>query len=243
VASFTEGLDLIGDEPVTTYATLEQALEHRNTLNNLIETIAREKEAENPYADQVSSLQIDGIQEVSYDTLNELQVLLKHQDFLQKLLTSKDSFIRKKIIDQNINHLNHRLNFYLEKLGLPHEVKFQSDLSVEIDLLGRDFDFEQLSRGEMNRVILSTSWAFRDVWESLNQSVNLMFIDEMIDNGLDAQGSEAALDLMKRMARERGKNVFLISHRDDLVGRVNKLMLVKKENSFTRFDSEADDVE
>jgi DNA repair exonuclease SbcCD ATPase subunit len=239
VASFTEGLDLIGDEPVTTYATLEQALEHRNTLNNLIETIAREKEAENPYADQVSSLQIDGIQEVSYDTLNELQVLLKHQDFLQKLLTSKDSFIRKKIIDQNINHLN----FYLEKLGLPHEVKFQSDLSVEIDLLGRDFDFEQLSRGEMNRVILSTSWAFRDVWESLNQSVNLMFIDEMIDNGLDAQGSEAALDLMKRMARERGKNVFLISHRDDLVGRVNKLMLVKKENSFTRFDSEADDVE
>jgi DNA repair exonuclease SbcCD ATPase subunit len=151
VVSFTEGLDLIGDEPVTTYATLEQALEHRNTLNNLIETITREKEAVNPYADQVSSLQTDGIQDVSYDTLNELQVLLKHQDFLQKLLTSKDSFIRKKIIDQNINHLNHRLNFYLEKLGLPHEVKFQSDLSVEIDLLGRDFDFEQLSRGEFGK--------------------------------------------------------------------------------------------
>jgi DNA repair exonuclease SbcCD ATPase subunit len=243
VQQFTEGLDLIGDEPVTTYATLEQALEHKNTLNNLIETIKREKESENPYADQVSSLQTDGIQEVNYDTLNELQVLLKHQDFLQKLLTSKDSFIRKKIIDQNINHLNHRLNFYLEKLGLPHEVKFLSDLSVEINLLGRDFDFEQLSRGEMNRVILSTSWAFRDVWESLNQTVNLMFIDEMIDNGLDQQGSESALDLMKRMARERSKNIFLISHKDDLVGRVNKLLLVKKENSFTRFDMDADDVE
>jgi DNA repair exonuclease SbcCD ATPase subunit len=243
VQQFTEGLDLIGDEPVTTYATLEQALEHKNTLNNLIETIKREKESANPYADQVASLQTDGIQEVNYDTLNELQVLLKHQDFLQKLLTSKDSFIRKKIIDQNINHLNHRLNFYLEKLGLPHEVKFLSDLTVEINLLGRDFDFEQLSRGEMNRVILSTSWAFRDVWESLNQTVNLMFIDEMIDNGLDQQGSESALDLMKRMARERNKNIFLISHKDDLVGRVNKLLLVKKENSFTRFDMDADDVE
>jgi DNA repair exonuclease SbcCD ATPase subunit len=114
---------------------------------------------------------------------------------------------------------------------------------VEINLLGRDFDFEQLSRGEMNRVILSTSWAFRDVWESLNQTVNLMFIDEMIDNGLDQQGSESALDLMKRMARERNKNIFLISHKDDLVGRVNKLLLVKKENSFTRFDMDADDVE
>jgi DNA repair exonuclease SbcCD ATPase subunit len=243
VTAYTEGLDSIGDEPITTYSSLEQALEHRNTLNNLIETISREQTSENPYADQVSALQTDGIQEVTYDTLNELQVLLKHQDFLQKLLTSKDSFIRKKIIDQNINHLNHRLNFYLEKLGLPHEVKFQSDLSVEIDLLGRDFDFEQLSRGEMNRVILSTSWAFRDVWESLNQTVNLLFVDEMLDSGLDAQGSEAALELMKRMARERGKNVFLISHKDELIGRVGKVLRVKKENSFTRFDSDSDDVE
>jgi DNA repair exonuclease SbcCD ATPase subunit len=109
--------------------------------------------------------------------------------------------------------------------------------------LGRDFDFEQLSRGEMNRVILSTSWAFRDVWESLNQSVNLMFVDEMLDSGLDAQGSEAALDLMKRMARERSKNVFLISHKDELIGRVGTVLKVKKENSFTRFDSNSDDVD
>jgi DNA repair exonuclease SbcCD ATPase subunit len=236
IRQFEDGLASIGDEPITTYASLEQALEHRNTINNLLETIAREQETQNPYHDQILSLETGGIQDVSYETLNELQVLLKHQDFLQKLLTSKDSFIRKKIIDQNINHLNHRLNFYLEKLALPHEVTFNSDLSVEINLLGRDFDFEQLSRGESTRVILATSWAFRDVWESLNQTVNLLFIDEMLDNGMDSQGSENALDLMKRMARERAKNIFLISHKDDLVGRVNKLLVVKKENSFTRFD-------
>jgi DNA repair exonuclease SbcCD ATPase subunit len=243
VKQLEEGLALIGDEPITTYSSLEQAYEHRNTINNLLETIERETTVMNPYQDQIVSLETGGIQEVTYETLNELQTLLKHQDFLIKLLTSKDSFIRKKIIDQNINHLNHRLNFYLEKLALPHEVKFGSDLSVEINLLGRDFDFEQLSRGESTRVILATSWAFRDVWESLNQTVNLLFVDEMIDNGLDQQGSENALDLMKRMARDRNKNIFLISHKDDLVGRVNKLLLVKKENSFTRFDNEADDIE
>jgi DNA repair exonuclease SbcCD ATPase subunit len=243
VKQLEEGLALIGDEPITTYASLEQALEHRNTINNLLETISRETESVNPYQDQINTLETSGIQEVSYETLNELQVLLKHQDFLLKMLTSKDSFIRKKIIDQNINHLNHRLNFYLEKLALPHEVTFHSDLSVEINLLGRDFDFEQLSRGESTRVILATSWAFRDVWESLNQTVNLLFVDEMVDNGLDQQGSENALDLMKRMARDRNKNIFLISHKDDLVGRVNKLLLVKKENSFTRFDNDAEDIE
>lgn len=235
-------LDSIGDEPITTYATLEQAYEHRNTINNLLETITREEGNINPYSDQITTLKESGIQPVSYEDLNEMQSLLKHQDFLLKLLTSKDSFIRKKIIDKNINHLNHRLNFYLEKLGLPHEVKFKSDLSVEINLLGRDFDFEQLSRGEMNRVILSTSWAFRDVWESLNQPVNLMFVDEMLDSGLDQQGGEAALELLKRMARERGKNIFLISHKEELIGRVGKVLKVKKENSFTKFDMDEDEV-
>lgn len=243
IQELKDALASIGDEPITTYATLEQAYEHRNTINNLRDTVAREEGNQNPYREQIDTLKMSGLQEITYEVLNELQALLKHQDFLLKLLTSKDSFIRKKIIDQNINHLNHRLNYYLEKLGLQHEVRFKSDLSVEITLLGRDFDFEQLSRGEMNRVILSTSWAFRDVWESLNQTVNLMFVDEMIDNGLDQQGAESALELMKRMARERGKNIFLISHKDELIGRVNTILKVKKENSFTKFEANAENAE
>jgi DNA repair exonuclease SbcCD ATPase subunit len=243
LSELAEALGAIGDEPQVTYSSLAQALEHRNTINNLFEAINREEGAINPYQDQINTLTNTGLQVIEEETLIELNSLFKHQDFLLKLLVNKDSFIRKKIIDQNINHLNHRLNFYLEKLGLPHEVKFKSDLSVEIDLLGRDFDFEQLSRGEMNRVILSTSWAFRDVWESLNQGVNLLMVDEMIDNGMDQQGSEAALDIMKRMARERGKNIFLVSHKDELVGRVNKILLVKKENSFTKFNDQAESVE
>jgi DNA repair exonuclease SbcCD ATPase subunit len=233
----TDALQSIGDEPQVLYDNMDDARQHKNTLEQLADTIAREEQSENPFQYQIDHLSQSGIQEVSYDNLNEMQTLLKHQDFLLKLLTSKDSFIRKKIIDQNINHLNHRLNFYLEKLNLPHEVTFKSDLSVEINLLGRDFDFEQLSRGEMNRVILSTSWAFRDVWESLNFPVNLMFVDEMLDSGIDAQGSEAALEILKRTARDRNKNIFLISHKEELLSRVAKILYVKKENNFTRFEA------
>ncbi len=213
------GLVTIGDEPTTTYATIAQALEHKNTINNILESIFREESSIDPYAEQIQTLTTTGLQEVDEDTLVELNTLLKHQDFLLKLLVNKDSFIRKKIVDQNSNQLNHRLNYYLEKLGLPHEVKFKSDLSVEIDLLGRDFDFEQLSRGEMNRVI------------------NLLFVDEYLDNGLDQQGSESALGILKRMASERAKSIFLISHKEDLISRVSKVLHVKKENGFTKFDA------
>ena len=125
-------------------------------------------------------------------------------------------------------------------MGLPHEVKFLNDLNVEITELGRELDFDNLSRGERNRLILSLSWAFRDVLEILHSPINLMFIDELIDNGTDTNGVEAALAVLKKMSRERSKNVFLISHREELIGRVSNVLNVIKENGFTNFTKEDD---
>ena len=159
------------------------------------------------------------------------------------MLTSKDSFIRKKIIDQNIAYLNHRLAWYLEKLGLPHDVRFASDLNVEITEYGRDLDFDNLSRGERNRLILGLSWAFRDIYESLNQPMNLMCIDELIDSGMDSMGVENALSILKKMNREHGKNIFLISHKEELVGRVNNVLTVVKEGGFTMYNTDTEYVD
>jgi DNA repair exonuclease SbcCD ATPase subunit len=152
-------------------------------------------------------------------------------------LTNKDSFIRKKIIDQNLAFLNNRLTHYLAALGLPHTVVFKNDLSVEITMLGQDLDFDNLSRGERNRLILGLSFAFRDVWESLYQDINLLFIDELIDSGLDTAGVESSLAILKRMSRERGKSIYLISHKDELMGRVNNTLKVIKENGFTSYSN------
>jgi len=162
---------------------------------------------------------------------------------LLKLLTNKDSFIRKKIIDQNLAYLNNRLTYYLDKLGLPHQVVFLNDLAVEITQLGQDLDFDNLSRGERNRLILGLSFAFRDVWESLYQSINLLFIDELIDSGMDTAGVENSIGVLKKMTRERSKNIFLISHKDELVGRVNNVLRVVKENGFTSYATDIDIVE
>lgn len=221
--------------PNTYYDTVEEALKHQNNLSTL-ETQLTVKAAEtDPYQEQIDELTDTAMQEITWDRVNELNALKDHQEFLLKLLTSKDSFIRKKIIDQNLAYLNNRLTYYLDKMGLPHSVTFMNDLNVEIMQLGQDLDFDNLSRGERNRLILSMSWAFRDVWESLYQQINLLFIDELIDNGLDASGVEGALGVLKKIARERKKNVFLISHKDELIGRVNNVLKVIKENGFTSY--------
>jgi DNA repair exonuclease SbcCD ATPase subunit len=136
-----------------------------------------------------------------------------------------------------------RLTYYLSRIGLPHTVEFQNDLSVIITQLGQDLDFDNLSRGERNRLILSMSWAFRDVWESLYQNINLLFIDELVDSGMDSSGVEASIAVLKKMTRERDKNVFLISHRDDLVTRVNQVLKVIKDNGFTSYSNDVELVE
>jgi len=172
---------------------------------------------------------------IDYTQVNDLTLRLKHEAFLHKLLTARESFIRKKIVDQNLSYLNRRLDHYLSCLGLPHEVMFMPDLTVEISLLGREFDFEQLSRGEMNRVIMANSFAFRDTWENLNTTVNLLLVDEVLDQGTDGAGVEAALDILTAMAVDRHKSVFLISHRDELRDRIDHVLTVRKENQFTSF--------
>jgi DNA repair exonuclease SbcCD ATPase subunit len=235
-----EDLGELGTAPRVFYDTLEDALNHRNSLESLRKELATRSQDSDPYAEQIQDMQQQALQEVSYDHMNELTRLQEHQEFLLKLLTSKDSFIRKKIIEQNLSYLNSRLTHYLDRIGLPHTVVFQNDLTVSIEELGRELDFDNLSRGERNRLILSMSWAFRDVFESLYQPINLLFIDEMIDNGLDTQGVENSLALLKQMSRERHKSIWLVSHRDELAGRVENILRVIKENGFTSYNTDVD---
>ena len=97
-------------------------------------------------------------------TVNTMQKLKEHEEFLYKLLTNKD-LIRKKIIDQNLWILNNRLTHYLKnQLGITWSL-LKNDLSVEITQLGQDLDFDNLSRGERNRLILGMSFIQRCVGE------------------------------------------------------------------------------
>jgi len=235
-----QDLGELGIEPKVFYSKEEDAIHHRSTVTNLQQQLNTKKSEIDPYAEQILEMQQTALVEIDYGIINDLNRIRDHQEFLLKLLTNKDSFIRKRIIDQNLSYLNTRLGQYLERIGLPHTVTFQNDLSVNINELGRELDFDNLSRGERNRLILSLSWAFRDVWESLYQPINLLFIDELIDSGMDTSGVENALAILKRMSREAQKSIWLVSHKDELAGRVNNIMTVVKENGFTTYNTDVE---
>jgi len=243
LAKIQQAIDEIGDlgqVPDTYYDTIDEAYNHKSSLQDLKRQLEQTEKKEDPYAEQIKEMNESAIQKIDFEKANSLEDLHRHQEFLYKLLTAKDSFIRTRIIEQNLTYLNQRLAYFLGKVKLPHTVTFQPDLTVTIEELGRELDFDNLSRGERNRLILSLSWAFRDVWESLYQQINLLFIDELVDAGMDISGVESSMAVLKEMSRTQQKNIFLISHKDELVSRVNSVLKVVKENGFTNY---ANDVE
>ena len=238
VAAFAAALVNLGElgtKPETFYANEEDAIHHRLSVASLQQQLAVKGEEADPYIEQIAEMQTQGIEEITYNAINDLTNVKDHQEFLLKLLTNKDSFIRKRIIDQNLSYLNARLGQYLDRIGLPHTIKFNNDLTVSITELGRDLDFYNLSRGEMNRLILSLSLSFRDVWESLYQPINLLFIDELVDSGMDSSGVENCLAILKKISRESNKSIWLVSHKDELVSRVGNVLKAVKENGYTHY--------
>jgi DNA repair exonuclease SbcCD ATPase subunit len=231
---------VLGPQPITHYDTEVEAVKHSSQVANILVQIENKSIENDPYDEQVVEMESNALQSIDFDAINRLTKTMEHQKFLLDILTSKDSFVRKKIIDQNLSYLNSRLTHYLDKIGLPHQVIFQNDLQVEITELGRELDFDNLSRGERNRLILGLSFAFRDVWENLYAPINTLFIDELIDSGLDTMGVENAIAILKDMSRRRHKSIWLVSHREELAGRVPSVLKVVKEKGFTTYSTSVD---
>jgi hypothetical protein len=185
-----------GPQPKTIYDTEEAAFKHSGRVESLLSQITVKHSEVDPYSDQIAEMTTIAIVEISYDRINELNKRVDHEKFLLDLLTNKDSFVRKRIIDQNLQYLNSRLQHYLDRLRLAHTVQFKNNLEVDIQEFGRELDFGNLSRGEQNRVILALSFAFRDLYENLFHTINGLYVDELIDSGMDTSGVECSVALL-----------------------------------------------
>lgn len=213
------------------YQTLTEAIKMETVASTAQERILELQNQENPHIDVLEQLKSSVIV-IDYSETDKLKKLLEHQQFLLKLLTDKNSFIRRKIINRTMPFLNDRLNAYTKELGLPHIVKFDDDMSCMVSEYGRELDFGNLSTGEKRRVNMAMSLAFRDVLHQLHAKVNCMFIDE-IDSGLDSGGVEQLFKLVKNLARDGDLGLWVISHRPEASGRFDRILTVRKEHGFS----------
>ena len=219
------------------YQELDELLAARDNAQGLRKKVQELKVAVNPHIEARDKLASEAEDAVDYLKVDALRRRLDHQQFLLKLLTDKNSFLRRRIINKTIPFLNNRLNHFTNALGLPHVVKFDADMSCTVAEFGRELDFGNLSAGEKKRVNTAMALAFRDVLHHLHAKSNLLVIDEL-DGALDQQGIDSIVRILKEKSRDEDLSVFVISHHPSIVGRLDKNVTVRKENGFSMFYDE-----
>lgn len=197
-----------------TVSNINELISIRNQSTQIETKIQELEVADNPYIEPLNELLAMAVEPANYDVVNKITKELEHQKFLLKLLTKKDSFVRKTLLNKNIPFLNQKLQHYLAVLGLPHKVEFTYEMTASISQFGHELDFGNLSAGQRARVNLALSFAFRDVLQNMHTKVNICMLDEALDHGLDSVGVQAAIKMLKRKAREDKMSMFVITHRE-----------------------------
>ncbi len=219
------------------HQNLDDLLAARDNAAQLRQAVVDLKAAINPHTEALEALETEEVSQVDTSKVDDLRRRLDHQNFLLKLLTDKNSFLRRRIINQTVPFLNSRINFYTRSLGLPHVVKFDADMSCTVSEFGRELDFGNLSAGEKKRVNTALMLSFRDVLHHLHAKVNLLLIDEL-DGALDQQGMDSVVRILKEKSRDEEMSIFVISHHPSIVGRLDRTVRVVKEQGFTRIEAE-----
>jgi DNA repair exonuclease SbcCD ATPase subunit len=214
---------------------IDELLKARENVASLRAKLEQLQEATNPHEEALAQLLAEQVDVVDTKKVDDLRRLLDHQTFLLKLLTDKNSFLRRRIINQTIPFLNSRINSYTSVLGLPHVVRFDADMSCTVSEFGRELDFGNLSAGEKKRVNTALSLAFRDVLHHLHARTNLLLIDEL-DGALDPNGIDAVVRILKEKSRDESCSIFLISHHPSVTGRLDRTMTIIKEQGFSRVE-------
>ncbi len=205
-------------------------------IDNLADKLETYKKAVNPFESVVDELKkvlatkLEKPDEAKVDKLSEL---LEHQEFLSKLLTKKDSFVRKALLTKNIPFLNSRLEHYLKLMGLNHKVLFTEEMGVNISKFGTQWSYGNLSGGQKARVNLALSFAFRDVLQARFSKINFCMLDECLDTGLDDVGVGLAAKTIKNVAVSEQLSMLVISHKGEISNLFDSKLEVELRGGFT----------
>lgn len=204
-----------------------------NVKNNLITKLSTVELQTNTWIEVVNQLNASKPQEYDDETLNSMKTIQTHQKLLLKLLTDKNSFIRKALINKTLPYLNKHLSNYMNQLGLSHKAVFQPDMTCSITQYGMDIGHGSLSNGEKKRLNLALCLAFRDTMTSIHNSTNLLLADEIDGGSLDEQSIHNIIRILKDKATTDNSNIVVISHRPEFEGKCERTLTVTKFKGFS----------
>ncbi len=155
------------------------------------------------------------------------------QDLANALL--KDTGVKARIIKQYLPLINKYTNKYLNDMSFFVTFSMNENFEEAIKARGRDdYSYGNFSDGEKQRLDLALLFTWREIAKVKNSiNTNLLILDEIADSYLDLESTENILQLLTSDIF-RGMNIIVISHKNTIADKFQRVLRFKKEKNFSR---------
>ena len=146
----------------------------------------------------------------------------------------QDTGIKTKIIKQYLPIMNQLINKYLASMEFYVNFTLNESFEETIKSRFRDtFNYESFSEGEKMSIDLALLFTWRAIAKMKNSTnTNLLILDEIFDSSLDSAGTDEFLKILNTL---EGENVFVISHKQDvLVDKFKHTLKFEKNKNFSK---------
>ena len=174
-----------------------------------------------------------------YDLVEKQRKDLKEEKVYKEASKAmlQDTGIKTKIIKQYLPIMNQLINKYLASMEF--YVNFTLNESFEETIKSRfrdNFNYESFSEGEKMRIDLALLFTWRAIAKMKNSTnTNLLILYEIFDSSLDSAGTDEFLKILNTL---EGENVFVISHKQDvLVDKFKHTLKFEKNKNFSKMAS------
>lgn len=198
-------------------------------LNTEIESIVSQVKNTTHEHEKLESFQKE-LQEITESILRAKEDI-HYYDFTHSLL--KDSGVKTSIVKKYVPLLNQQINKYLQMMDLYVNFNLDEEFNETITTpVYESFSYGNFSAGQAQRIDLAIAFSLMKIAEIKNSAhVNINFYDEILETSLDFAGVS---DFFKIVRQElTHKNVFIISHREGIEDKFDKIITFEKKGHFS----------
>ena len=178
----------------------------------------------------------ENLQKTIEDLSDKKQEIVYH-DFAYSLL--KDDGVKTKIIKKYLPFINQQVNRYLQMMEFYINFNLDEEFNETVKSpIHEDFSYSSFSEGEKMRIDLSLLFTWREVARVKNSAnTNLLIMDEVFDSSLDGFGTDEFLKIIRYVIKDA--NIFVISHKQDMLDKFESVIRFEKVKGFSRKMSSA----
>ena len=173
--------------------------------------------------------------ENTYKQLADKKESISYHDFTYSLL--KDGGVKTKIIKKYLPLINQQVNRFLQIMDFYINFKLDEEFNETVESpIHEDFSYASFSEGEKSRIDLALIFAWREVARFKNSvNTNLMLFDEVFYSSLDIFGTDEFLRIIRFIIKD--VNVFVISHKNGMEDKFEKVIRYEKVKGYSRIVS------